>query len=188
MTEKEKLFVNTVLELEERFTKKTEYDLLKASGLIRQLLVDNNTLVDQVNKNYKLKIKFKVTKRFKFDNDNIDSNGTKWNSLSAIMLFISPDKSSDFVELLSKDEFFKYQLLSHHETSFTVLDVIKICANKYGGVHIEDIEKGKSLELDRMSKLITFNGSKSVFHAIYGIIEVCLKALMPLKNTIIDND
>jgi hypothetical protein len=186
MTEKEKLFVNTVLELEERFTKKTEYDLLKASGLIRQLLVDQNTLVDQVNKNYKLKIKFKVRKRFKFNNS--DSNETKWNSLSTMMLFISPDKSSDFVELLSKDEFFKYQLLSHHETSFTVLDVIKICANKYGGVHIEDIEKGKSLELDRMSKLITFNGTKSVFYAIYGIIEVCLKALTPLKNTIIDND
>lgn len=187
MTAKEKLFVNTIIELEERFNKRTEYDLLKASGLIRQLIVDSNPLVTQVNRKYKLKIKFKVVKRYKFDFANVDSNGTKWSNLSG-MVFISPDKSSDFVELLGKDEFLKYQLLSHHETQFTILDVIKICANKYGGVHSEDIRKGRSLELDRMSSHITLNGSKSVFHAIYGIIEVCLVALKPLKNIIIEND
>lgn len=187
MTEKEKLFVNTIIELEERFNKKTEYDLLKASGLIRQLIVDANPLVAQVNKKYKLKIKYKVVKRFKLDFANIDSNGTEWSNLSS-MVFISPSKSSNFVELLNKHEFFKYQLLSHHDTPFTVLDVIKICANKYGGVHSEDIRKGKNLELDRMSSLITFNGSKSVFHVVYGIIEVCLNAFKPLKNAIIDND
>ena len=137
MTEKEKLFVNTVIELEERFNRKTEYDFLKASGLIRQLLVDSNPLVAQVNRKYKLKIKFKVVKRYKLDFAHIDSDGTKWNNLSA-MVFISPDKSSNFVEFLSKDDFFKYQLLSHNEKQFTVLDVIKICANKYGGIHIEE--------------------------------------------------
>lgn len=185
MTDKEKLFVNSVIELEERFSKQTEYDVLKASGLIRQLLVDSNPLVAQVNRTYKLKIKFKVVKPYKFDSTNIDSDGTKWNSLCSIMMFISPGKSSDFVELLSKDDFFKYKILTHHETEFTVLDVIKICANKYGGIHREDIKEGKSLELDRMSSLIKFNGSKSVFHAMHGIIEVCLDSLEPLKNAII---
>ncbi len=183
MTEQEKIFVNTIDDLQLRFERKTEYDLLRASGLIRQLLIDANPLLDQVNKKLKIKIRFKVQKRINIFEDQIDSDGKVLPHMNGI-IFISPPKSSDFVEYLNKSDFLKYELLSHFERKFTVLDVIKICANKYGGIHFDKIQDEKFLDLNKLNSSLKLNNSKSIYHALNGIIEVSLNTLLPLKNII----
>jgi hypothetical protein len=60
MTDHEKLLLNTLDDLKGRVDKGDNYNLIRAAGLIRQLLIDENPLIDLVNKNYKLKILFRV--------------------------------------------------------------------------------------------------------------------------------
>jgi hypothetical protein len=55
------LFLSTLDDLEKSISSNDDYTLLCASKLIRQLFLDGaNSLVDKVNKNYKLKLKLKL--------------------------------------------------------------------------------------------------------------------------------
>ncbi|WPR73056.1 hypothetical protein SLW70_08045 [Flavobacterium sp. NG2] len=179
MKTEEKILLNIICDLQERFEKLTEYDLLKASGLIRQLIVDTNPIIEQVNKNYKLKIVYRVQKRFKMPAGKIDEDGTIWKPLYG-MTFIAPKEDSSNIELLKKDEFFKYELLHYNGESFSVLDIIKICANKYGGIHYDETKNQKELLIDTTHFGLTFNNSSSVLQSMYSIIEICLEAFNPL--------
>lgn len=183
MIEKEKIFINTLVELKGRVEKLTLYDILKCSGLIRQLLVDSNCLLDQVNKKYRLDIRFRVQQRFKFPDYFDEKTGKKGKTLFSFV-FIHPSESSTSVEFLKKDEFFKYELFNYQNEDFNVLDVIKICANKYGGVHFDKMKKEKEINLDIANSLLKFNDSSSIFHFLHGISKVCLEALEPLRKEI----
>ena len=186
MTAQEKIFVNIMFDLNERYERRTEYDLLKASGLIRQLIVDHNSIVEQVNKNYKLKILFRVQERSKMPVERIKEDGTVWKVLYG-MTFITAKENSLSIELLNKDAFFKYDLLTYHEEVFNVLDIIKICANKYGGIHYDENKNLKEQSLDTTHRGFSFNDSSSVIQSMHSIIGICLEALKPLVEKINNN-
>lgn len=186
MTVQEKIFVNIMFDLNERYERRTEYDLLKASGLIRQLIVDPNSIVEQINKNYKLKIIFRVQERNKIPSERTKEDGKVWKALYGIT-FITPKEDSLSVEFLNKDAFFKYNLLTYHEETFNVLDIIKICANKYGGIHYDEKKNLKEKSLDITHKGFFFNDSSSVIQSMYSIIGICLVTLKPLVEKINNN-
>lgn len=186
MTTQEKVLLNIISDLSERFDRHTEYDLLKASGLIRQLVIDKNPVLEQVNKSYKFKIVYRVQKRIKMPAESVQEDGTVWKALYG-MTFISPKDDDSNFELLKKDEFFKYELLFYSGESFTVLDIIKICANKYGGIHYDEDKDLKESLIDITHRSFTFNDSSSVLHSMYSIIEICVEAWKPLILAIKSN-
>lgn len=186
MTSSEKILIDIICDLEERFKRRTEYDLLKAAGLIRQLLVDVNSLVEVVNKKYKVKIVYRVQKRFKMPDVSVENDGTVWKALYG-MVFITPENNSN-CEHLKKDDFFKYELLFYNGENFTVLDIIKICANKYGGIHYDEIKNKKESLIDITHNSFTFNNSSSVLQSMYSIIEICIDAWKPLMIRINTKD
>jgi hypothetical protein len=60
MNDKEQLFLETVSDLRDHIKTGTSYKLKRASGLLRQLLVDETTLLSQANRKHRLKIRFSV--------------------------------------------------------------------------------------------------------------------------------
>ncbi|HNP31795.1 MAG TPA: hypothetical protein PKN96_00730 [Flavobacterium sp.] len=183
MKQIEKIFLHTVQDLGERSEMANIYTILRASGMIRQLLVDNNSLLDQINRDYKEKILFRVQSKPDVLMERFDENGKKLNKWFGIN-FIFPDKDSKDVELLKKDDFFKYKLLSFGEHEFSVLEVIKICANKYGGIHSEDIKDEREQLLDRLNSSFALLNFDCVFYSMHGIMRVCNEALLPLSKRI----
>jgi hypothetical protein len=182
MTNQEKIFLNIISELKKRYENQTEYDILKASGLIRQLLVDSNPIIEQVNRKYKLKITYRVQERIKLPFERFNEDGTAWKPLYGIV-FITPQENSP-VELLNRDDFFKYELLSYHNEMINVLEVIKICANKYGGIHYDEKRNLKESSIDVTHKAFSFNNSSSVIRSMYSITGICLEALNPLAEKV----
>src|SRR5437016_1370246 len=53
-------FLDVCNDLETKIQSSSEYEILKASGLIRELLLDSRPLVHQVNARYKLKLRFEI--------------------------------------------------------------------------------------------------------------------------------
>jgi hypothetical protein len=183
MKQIEKIFLHTMHDLEERSEMANMYTILRASGIIRQLLVDNNSLLDQINRDYKEKILFRVQQKPDIFTDRFDKDGKRLNKWFGIN-FIFPDKDSKNIELLKKDDFLRYKLLSFGEHEFSVLEVIKICANKYGGIHSEDVEDEQEQLLDRLNSSFSLLNFDCVFYSMHGIMRVCHDALLPLSKRI----
>lgn len=179
----ESIFLHIINDIEEISESANTYKILKASGLIRQLLIDNNCLVDQINREHKEKILFRVQQKPELLNDTANDDGTVRKSWFGITL-IFPGIDSRNTELLNKDNFFKYKLLNFGEHEFSVLEVIKICANKYGGVHSEDIKDEREKLLDNLNSSFTLLNFDCVIYAMHGIMMVCYNALLPLANKI----
>lgn len=183
MTAKEKIFLNTIDELKERLNKLTEYDILKSSGLIRQLLIDGNSLVNQINEEYKIKILFRVQKRFEFPEPEALPDGTIPKVIYG-MNFILPEEASSNVEMVNIKDFLKYILLTNGEEEFSVLDVVKICANKYGGIHIENVKNPREKSIDTLHNHFKFNDSSSILQNMHSIALICFNSLQPLVDAI----
>lgn len=89
--------------------------------------------------------------------------------------------------MLNIKDFLKYGVLNNGEDEFSVLDIIKICANKYGGIHIENVKKPKEKSLDVLHKHFSFNNSSSILQAMHCISIICLNSLEPLAEAIKNN-
>jgi hypothetical protein len=79
------------------------YEILLIAGLLRKLFLDDFPLVDQVNREYKLKIQFEVTVQFNKPEDG----DTK--SLWSVQDGLDPDTamSGKQRKLISRDQFFQ---------------------------------------------------------------------------------
>jgi hypothetical protein len=62
MSNHKKLFLEVLDDLRAKCESKSNYNYVKAAGLLRQLLLDATPLVDVINKEYKEKIVFEVNK------------------------------------------------------------------------------------------------------------------------------
>ena len=59
-TDVEQLFLDTLRDLEQRVSAQDAYQILGISALIRKLLLDGYPLIDQVNRERRLKIWFEI--------------------------------------------------------------------------------------------------------------------------------
>ena len=131
-------FINTLDELRQKCNTESKYNYVKASGILRQILIDENPLLDLVNKEYRKKILFEVIKPTPpKPKQSIGSDGTIWIDLGMGMSFMSPSKDKSRNEMLTKDQFLKRSVISFEHQDISVLEIIKLNANKIGGVHID---------------------------------------------------
>ncbi len=182
MTQNEQIFVNTISDLNKKLEKADLYSIIRASGLIRQLLVDDKPLLDQINREYKEKIFFKVINT-EIPNERINEDGTVSKAWLTIKI-MNPNENSENFKLLNKDKFLKCKPLFFQENEFSVLDIIKICSNKYGGIHCDEIKLEKDIYLDKLNSSFNIDDFKCVIIAMCDISRICLNALLPLSNKI----
>jgi hypothetical protein len=183
MTQNEHLFISTIFDLQEKLEKANLYSIVRASGLIRQLLIDEKPLLNQINRKYKEKIVFKVQINDDIYKERINNDGTiskPWFALT----FINPDINSKNFKLLNKDNFLKYKPLFYQEKEFSVLDIIKICSNKYGGIHLDELKNEQDIYLDKLNSTFNLNNFDCVIVVMYDIANICLNSLLPLTKKI----
>ena len=63
------LFLRTLDDIEKRLSETDPYEILLISGLIRKLFLDDNPLVDQVNKKHRIKLTFEVAESVNMPNN-----------------------------------------------------------------------------------------------------------------------
>ncbi|MES2379461.1 MAG: hypothetical protein V4538_00365 [Bacteroidota bacterium] len=148
-----------------------EYDILKSCGIVRQLLLDGNkSLYDKVNRQHKLKTKYKI-----FDYKDEVLNGNFWyKSIYPYRLPYTELKLADFLEL---------HIISENNNIYNVRELILYGANT-GGVHSITFKKeSKDGILQNMKGIINIEGI-SKFLAMQNICMVVIDALMPLEELI----
>ena len=179
MTEQEELFVATVDDIKEKLGKGDKYSIIRSSGLLRQLLVDGECLVDIVNKPYRLKIEFETTDfTFQLPAEFRDLIFIAWETIDPSILPPSARKIR-----INKDKFLGAKCCSLEGRVFTVKDIIKACAHGRGGVH-SGKAKAEVQEVLDFDEILKLGGAEPSLLALAGILRVTLAALEPLVNHI----
>jgi hypothetical protein len=147
-----------------------EYDLIKACGLLRHLICDKTSLLEIVNREYRLKIVFTVCDKTPPDNYLF----AYWVDLSYL---------KEKTKTVSVDEFLSLRMFTFVDMCFSVKDIIRVGSHVQGGVHSGEAEnpdhKVLSVLDDKVFRQQDF-GKKS----IKSICTVVLSGLEPLKNLI----
>ena len=159
-----------------------EYELLGAARLIRQLLLDEERLVDQVNRDRRQAIVFRVG-----DNSRLEDMAL---GMGAVMLApfdgFDPDTalpSSTTIEL-KRDAFFARRVMYVAGQDVSVKDMVLYTAHVAGGVHAGAPKSAQDRLLQALSQEWIFGDLPGGLRALQAIGRVVVKALRPLEDTV----
>jgi|SRR5438132_8135897 len=171
------LFVRVCRDLEKRLRSVDEYEVLKSSGLLRQLLLDDAPLVHRANKNYKLDIEFEITD---FQPPTSDQRKILlWNIADGLdPQTCRPGRGNRKVRL---EDFLRLVVLRSGDTSFTIKDLIKFEANVMGGIHAGSPRTETEQHLRMITDMYSIQGIPGCLRQLKAIARVVLKAVDPLK-------
>src|SRR5260370_27107482 len=66
------LFLHTLKDLQTKISSNDQYEILMAAALLRKLLTDENSLVELVNRNRRLKVTFTINDKKPLDEASLD--------------------------------------------------------------------------------------------------------------------
>jgi hypothetical protein len=185
MTENEELLINIYNDLRDKLDAGNKYNLIKASGLVRQLLMDGAPLVDQVNRDYKLKIVFRTQKNRPKFGDFVDASGQKWETVIGVTLINPTHNDEEYISYVKRDAFLNYPVINFAGLDFSVQEIIKICAHVYGGIHSGKIEDKRDYYLDWANKTLSYSdGLDCTVKSIGEITSIVIDAIKPLVDAI----
>ena len=177
------LYLKTIEDLGNRIGSNDPYEILGASALIRKLFLDNQPLVDQANRQYKLKIAFNVCL------PTPNPPGLPEPALFSIQDGLDPNTSrlGKSISQLKRDQFFKIVVLIINGKKYTIKDVILFEANIMGGVHAGSPKKEKEEVLKSLNDKLSIGGYTSSLRQVQAIGRVILTSLAPLTQRIESN-
>lgn len=183
MTDIEKHFINSAEDLKIRAEKGSQYDLIKASGILRQFLIDSPSLIDRANERHKKKILFTTNRKENLESKAVIQDGVQWEPMITVR-FIEP-KDKEFISELKRPQFLQYQVFHFEDHIFTIKDIIKIAANVLGGVHYDKPKTNEDRLLAIANSMINYQDKTSACaYSIREIANVTIKAIKPLLDKI----
>jgi hypothetical protein len=178
----EALFIRTLKDLQKSINSNDEYEVLRASGLIRQLFLDgDNSLVDRVNRTHRIKLEFEIAES-KVPL-NLVPKPTIWASFTEINPKIAP--SGWTRKKLNRDKFFAYKVASIEEHEYSIRELIKFASNTMGGVHSGISKDDKQKNLEKLKGLYFFSNINTALLFIKIVGRNVLETLTPLRNKIL---
>ncbi|MDT0608049.1 hypothetical protein [Croceitalea rosinachiae] len=180
----EEFYQRTIKDLQSKIESEDEYQLLRASALIRQLLVDGDvSLALVVKKPYNLKLSFRYNNtKAGYSAAIIATNPLSWSLQDGL----DPETLITRGEIIdgTLDDFLSNIILIHNSEYLSVKDVITYAANVMGGVHAG---KAKNTNHEIMETIsIKFGNIAAAANQIKSIGRVILRALEPLNQVIAD--
>lgn len=179
----EELFLATLDDIRERLKKGTNYDLIRATALLRQLFFDGSiSLLDIVNKPHKLKIQFEVNSDKATLKPLLPNFRIYWYMIGV--------RNGELKSLLiNREKFLKIGVLYYKGFSYNVSEIIKNTANIEGGVHRSNPSNPKERVFREVQRRLlglpsTLDQIAPVQNIIDSICKVSLKAFAQLEEII----
>jgi hypothetical protein len=174
-SEEEELFLHTVIDIDQKVTAGDRYSVIRASGLLRQLLLDETPLVHAVNRQYRLQLSFQTVN---FSQRLPVEAQAHWRTLDPEPFL------GRGTQKCSLKQFLAAPCLAWNGRNACVSDLIRACANAKGGIHfgrtkIEDEQM--VLDFDQAIKL---SGEEPSIRAIAAVCRVSLRGLNDLVSAI----
>jgi hypothetical protein len=170
----ETLFLHRCQQLNEATKPTDELSMVDAAAKLRQLLLDSSALIHKANANHRLKLQFAV--------------GDFRNKPDAYTAILSLEDGLDPTtrppgspeKILSLDGFLGHPIVYLHTHPHSVRDVIKLCSDVLGGVHLTNNPKERQRLLADYSSSVSIGGLPGAIRQMAAICRVTLKGLEPL--------
>lgn len=176
----EELYLETIADLEKKLADGSPYAVIRAAGLLRQLLLDGGqSLVDKVNRTHRLKIGFAVQRPFFLPVANFQVWNPSARPVPGLPYMGKPPLQLD------RDQFLGHQFAAGQGVAFSVRDMIVFCANVAGGVHHGAAKTPKEQLLAEMHQETAPEQAVSgLIFGVAGIVEVVVDSLIPLTDAV----
>lgn len=178
--ETKQLFVKTLDDIEKRLTSRDEYEILLIAGLLRKLLLDGDSLINQVITTEKLKIEFVV-------NDKSAPTTPPIPVFWSIEDGIDPETSPPFLInpiKVNKENLLKRPVIQCDGKIVTVKDLIRHMAHVEGAVHPGLPKTDEEKILKELGQTLGIGGLPAGIRLLKAIARIVLKGLEPLKTKI----
>jgi hypothetical protein len=176
--ERDQLFLLTLSDLEARCSAEThEYDVMGIALLLRKLLLDADCLVDQVNRERRLKIRYVINDR-PMPTEPIPLMWSMQDGFDPETAFRSFPKEVKKADLLARP------VLAVNEFPIAVKDVIRYVAHVKGAVHAGEPKNDQERALIHMATAMQIGGFDPGVRSLLAIARVVLKGLRPLRELI----
>jgi hypothetical protein len=177
----EELFLLTLEDLRNKLTTNKEYDLIRACGLCRHLILDKMPLMHLANRKFGIKFFFEVTY-------NEILQRTKpvftvaWITFdpSSLVKFNTGHSKPRYLDLSA---FKKLIILHYNGNTYSIKHLIRAASHCMGGIHSLRPEDSKEETFIALSAAVESHGQLTVF-AIKALCKVVLKAMEPLEQAI----
>lgn len=182
MDETKILFLSTLDDLENRTESQDPYEILGISALVRKLLLDSYPLVDQVNREYRLKIRFSIV----YTTGQLDQ--LEEMGLTPI-LWVVPD-GLDMAppgfprQAMTRQRFLNTVILAVRGERYSIRDIVLFEANVMGGVHAGRPKNEREEVVNRINQVLTVHGYRASLQLLTSIGRVVLQALRPLRRAV----
>jgi hypothetical protein len=179
MNDTERLFLNTTRDLRDRVASQDPYVVLGASGLLRKLLLDDAPLIDQVNRERRLKVRFEV-------GESGLPPGLPEPVVYSVQDGIDPDTAPPFVtrRTVTRDQLLGYVLAKVAGRSYSLREIVLFEAHVMGGVHAGTPKDDKERALNEIFNHVAVGGHRASLRQLQAIGRVVLKGLEPLRQAI----
>ena len=175
MTDDE-LFLHTLQDLSQKTGMGNQYEWLRSSHLVRQLLMDGHaSLVDRVNREHRLKLTFQVP-----EDPEIDERRTIiWMAGDSVAVGAPTPSQS-----VNRDGFLATRLLYAAGRYYTMHEIVDTVAHALGGVHRGDPKDPTAAQLSAINAAFPGLAGGPVFFQMRGIGHITLIGLRPLVEAV----
>src|SRR4051794_8539157 len=177
------LFLRTLDDLHRSINSNDEYEILRASALIRQLFLDGgNSLVDRLKRKFRhLNLEFTVIEHAPPKIPGLNFN--VWGAVDAIDPRAMPPHFPRVKK--TRDGFFGMivAILEGHE--YSVRELIQFVAIVMGGVHASRIRDEKAKNLAQLKELYIFSNVNLALLFLRAIGRIILESLKPLQYQVL---
>jgi hypothetical protein len=174
--EADRFFLETLKDVEAKLAQGSRYALIRAAGLLRQLLLDASPLIHVVNRARRLSFSF------------VRVGPSELTGVALLAQWFNPDVA-DFPGAatlsLNLDRFMKSPVLLFEGATANVAGLIKACANAKGGVHLGKATSSDEKTILDWDEAATVLGEEPSLKAIAGTCRVVLRAMRPLVEAIV---
>lgn len=173
-----RLFVYTLRDLERRTVATDEYEVLMSAALLRKLLLDKGRLVDQVNRNHRLDVRFRISGVSPLEQVIYEDGPMFW----AVEDGLDPESPVAFEPFdATRDQFLGRRVMRFGGRWITVRDVIDQLANVEGAVHSGEAKNDRQRVLQAASSFYSRAGLPGAVSQIRLIGRITVRGLAPLR-------
>jgi hypothetical protein len=165
----EALFLGTVIDLDRAVLERDWYRLVRASGSLRQLLLDGH--LHRANQRHCISFVFRTNEFTPLPGEEPLAH---WMNLDP------SEWATTVIESHNLDGFLAARCLVFRGATATVRDVIRACANAKGGVHFKAPKPGAETAVVSFDEISAIAGLPASLVALTGICRVTLNGVMPL--------
>ena len=184
----DELFCKTIDDIQSVVENPTSYEILRSTALLRQLLLDGNRLVDVVNRQRRLRLRFTIADGWEHPVARMMRSMNP--AFLAILDNFQPDAQfpNTNVRDLTRDQLLSYDVMLINGRNYTVANIISHCANVVGGVHIGEPRTPEEHELTSIQETIEVGGFSVNLRQLLPVLRVVLDGLRPLYDAIRTTD